>query len=172
MNAKSRDGGIQLGLIVTPLLDVSFQLLAFFIMAYAPNADERWIDAASGRAEIGKPAAPGSGLPPKDVAAPEDQINVLLTPDKTTGAPAAIHVRKSSDLADAKTSIDMGRGELAALVELERRLTALAKESTELGTRMSVRIEADNAMRFDYVMRVYALCRKIGLENVRFAAVD
>jgi biopolymer transport protein ExbD len=36
--------GINLGIIVTPFLDMAFQLLAFFIMTYKPQALERHID--------------------------------------------------------------------------------------------------------------------------------
>lgn len=37
-------GGVNLGLIITPMLDMSFQLLAFFIMTYHPSALEGHID--------------------------------------------------------------------------------------------------------------------------------
>lgn len=39
------EGGVNLGLIVTPMLDMSFQLLAFFIMVYSPNTGEEFIGA-------------------------------------------------------------------------------------------------------------------------------
>src|SRR5208283_5160419 len=35
--------GVQLGMIVTPMLDMSFQILAFFIMTYHPSALEAHI---------------------------------------------------------------------------------------------------------------------------------
>src|SRR3954451_9304031 len=47
-------GGVQLGLIITPMLDMSFQLMAFFIMTYHPSALEGHID--------------GNLLPPTEVA--------------------------------------------------------------------------------------------------------
>src|SRR5438874_12903780 len=37
-------GGVQMGLIITPMLDMSFQLMAFFIMTYHPSALEGHID--------------------------------------------------------------------------------------------------------------------------------
>ena len=46
--------GINLSLIITPMLDMSFQLLAFFIMTYHPSALEGHI--------------PGSLVPPEDFA--------------------------------------------------------------------------------------------------------
>ena len=46
--------GVQLGLIITPMLDMSFQILAFFIMTYNPSALEGHI--------------PGSLVPPENYA--------------------------------------------------------------------------------------------------------
>jgi biopolymer transport protein ExbD len=38
------EGGVNLGLVITPMLDMSFQLLAFFVMIYHPSALEAHID--------------------------------------------------------------------------------------------------------------------------------
>jgi biopolymer transport protein ExbD len=46
--------GVQLGLIITPMLDMAFQILAFFIMTYHPSALEAHI--------------PGNLTPPEDFA--------------------------------------------------------------------------------------------------------
>ena len=42
----SGGGGVALGLIITPMLDMSFQILAFFIMTYNPSALEGHINGA------------------------------------------------------------------------------------------------------------------------------
>src|SRR5947209_12798125 len=39
-HAHPPGGGVNLGLIITPMLDMSFQILAFFIMTYHPAAME------------------------------------------------------------------------------------------------------------------------------------
>src|SRR5947208_10307911 len=46
--------GVQLGFIITPMLDMSFQILAFFIMVYHPSALEGHI--------------PGNLTPPEEIA--------------------------------------------------------------------------------------------------------
>src|SRR5579862_4681252 len=51
---ESGSSGVQLGLIITPMLDMSFQLMAFFIMTYHPSALEGHID--------------GNLLPPTEIA--------------------------------------------------------------------------------------------------------
>ena len=57
--------GVQLSLIVTPMLDMSFQILAFFIMTYHPSALEGHI--------------PGSLVPPESVAKKSDNPNIIPT---------------------------------------------------------------------------------------------
>ena len=46
MHKKKESGemGVNLGIIITPFLDMSFQLLAFFVMIYHPSALEGHID--------------------------------------------------------------------------------------------------------------------------------
>src|SRR5580700_4022691 len=60
-------GGVNLGLIITPMLDMSFQILAFFIMTYHPAAMEGHI--------------PGSLVPPEDFA--KKSKDNVPTPDLT-----------------------------------------------------------------------------------------
>src|SRR3954453_11888023 len=64
----SGGGGINLSLIITPMLDMSFQLLAFFIMTYHPSALEGHI--------------PGSLVPPENFAkkGPKDNTPALTDP--------------------------------------------------------------------------------------------
>src|SRR5207302_10768977 len=61
-------GGVNLGLIITPMLDMSFQILSFFIMTYHPSALEGHIA--------------GSLAPPEKVAtkAPENVTLDLIPP--------------------------------------------------------------------------------------------
>src|SRR5215211_5743810 len=68
-------GGVALGLIITPMLDMSFQILAFFIMTYNPSALEGHI--------------PGSLVPPEnyakkssDASVPPDMETPLSIPEE------------------------------------------------------------------------------------------
>jgi biopolymer transport protein ExbD len=62
--------GINLGIIITPFLDMAFQLLAFFIMTYHPAAVERHID--------GKLLPP---LKPAIIGEPKDKKDKDATPN-------------------------------------------------------------------------------------------
>src|SRR5580704_15976345 len=63
---KGSIGGVNLGLIITPMLDMSFQILSFFIMTYHPSALEGHIA--------------GSLAPPTDFAkkAPENKVEQII----------------------------------------------------------------------------------------------
>ena len=87
--------GVQLGLIITPFLDMAFQILAFFIMTYHPSALEAHI--------------PGNLTPPEDYAkknpkdksTPVDPIVPSLTEDEINPElDAAITVKIRSVVAD------------------------------------------------------------------------
>src|SRR5438132_13480245 len=80
--------GVQLGLIITPMLDMAFQILAFFIMTYHPSALEAHI--------------PGNLAPPEDFAkknpkdAKKDPVDPLPSLDESELNPeldAAITVK-------------------------------------------------------------------------------
>src|SRR5437762_1328435 len=66
-------GGVNLGLIITPMLDMSFQILAFFIMTYHPSALEGHI--------------PGSLVPPDNFAKTSKDNKTEITPDQPLSVP-------------------------------------------------------------------------------------
>src|SRR5580765_6808733 len=89
MNAPS--GGVNLGLIITPMLDMSFQILSFFIMTYNPSALEGHIPGSlapplemSKKAPENKPDEVPMSVDPADILAEvQDAITVIV---KTGGA--------------------------------------------------------------------------------------
>src|SRR5438876_6776567 len=75
--------GVQLGLIITPMLDMSFQLMAFFIMTYHPSALEGHIDGSllppTLIAQSSKKAEKSDDLPPVDDEPPlQDALLVVV----------------------------------------------------------------------------------------------
>ncbi len=66
--------GVNLGIVITPMLDMSFQLLAFFIMTYHPSALEAHIDGKLlPPPTIALASGPGTPPPKKDNPLPVDQ---------------------------------------------------------------------------------------------------
>ena len=176
-------GGVNLGLIITPMLDMSFQILAFFIMTYHPAAMEGHI--------------PGSLVPPEDPATkskdktptpmeqalsvPEDLLDPSLNDaitvvvkaavkddlksgDRLEGTPSQIMIRTALDtekdiVADVGVPVDQ------ALKLLETRLKEMAKKGT---SKANLKIAADGELRQEYVMKVYDTCKRAGYDKLHF----
>jgi biopolymer transport protein ExbD len=180
--------GVQLGLIITPMLDMSFQLLAFFIMTYHPSALEGHI--------------PGSLVPPEDFAKkskdnnPVPQENPLSVPEEellpelqesitvkvkavakgqeqgtlVEGSPAQIFLKTPQEtepqlIADP-TQIFTKDPVKDAMVILDSKLKdMIAKGATK---KANLKIAADGDLRQQYVMQVYDTCKKAGFDKIHF----
>src|SRR2546423_15371968 len=74
-------GGVNLSLIITPMLDMAFQILAFFIMTYHPSALEGHIPGSlvppDNFAKKG-PKDPSIPNPEEALSVPEDQLDPAL----------------------------------------------------------------------------------------------
>src|SRR5476651_1355790 len=80
-------GGVNLGLIITPMLDMSFQLLAFFIMTYHPSALEAHIPGS-----LASPDNPAINIPqqPPNLAA---EVPLPPDPDVFEGVAATVKIK-------------------------------------------------------------------------------
>ena len=163
--------GVQLGLIITPMLDMSFQILAFFIMTYNPSALEGHI--------------PGSLVPPENFAkkskdnTPNPNENLLSVPEeellpelqdaitvkvkaiqkgqeigtRTEGAPAQIFIRTALETEPemiADVNVDLKK---EALPKLDARLKEMLRKGATKNT--NVKIAADGELKQQYVMLIY-----------------
>ena len=181
--------GVQLGLIITPMLDMSFQILAFFIMTYHPSALEGHI--------------PGSLVPPENPAMKSKDNNVAL-PDENAlsvpedellpelqesilvkvkslmkgqeqgtlveGAPAQIFLKTAQD-PDAQMLYDLvTSGKQDPLKDSMATLNTRLKDMLKAGTTKSanLKIAADGDLRQQYIMMVYDTCKKAGFEKIHF----
>lgn len=162
--------GVQLGLIITPMLDMSFQILAFFIMTYHPSALE---------AHIPGHLAPPSGrnadqpiLPLDDSPLLEDTLTVKVKAiargqeigGRVEGSPSQIFLKLPLEIEPhlvADVDVDFSVG----LKRLETRL----RESLKQGAAPAhLKIEADGELRQQYVVAVHDAARRAGFEKVHF----
>ncbi len=140
---------------VVPMLDMAFQLLAFFILTFKAPSAETHIDLHLPTTPAALPAAPrGQARPRASRAVDADLENDLL-------------VRAlADDLGDLK-ALRLGEAEvpdLAALGERLRRYTGL------LGNRpLRVRLVADDRLRYEPAARIIATCSAAGVASVRLA---
>jgi biopolymer transport protein ExbD len=138
---------------VAPLLDMAFQLLAFFILTFKPPSDKTHLDLDLPASPVALPAAPigeARSTPARNVDS--DLENDLL-------------VRaEADDLGDLKT-LRLGEAPLPDLTTLGKRL----RRYTELleGRPLRVRLVGDDALRYESAARIIATCSSAGVAAIR-----
>jgi hypothetical protein len=90
-NAGIGATGVNLGLIITPMLDMSFQILAFFIMTYHPSALEGHLAGSLAPPHVengrGDPDVPNLGLAELN----EDGLTIIVkSAGETPGQPGKV----------------------------------------------------------------------------------
>ena len=174
----SAKGGVALGLIITPMLDMSFQLMAFFIMNYHPSALEGHIDGNLLPPTQIATTGPQSADPvPKDLPATDEEPqlqDVLLVVVKSVakgqtegrrfdGEPSRIMLKRPENpvavtVSDTDSTLPEGLAKLTS--ELKK----------ETGNKANIKIEADGDLKHRFLMEVYDACKRAGYQNISFVA--
>jgi biopolymer transport protein ExbD len=165
---RKADRGPGVELPITPMLDMAFQLLMFFIITYQPAA---FVEAqmALNLPSVAQPKAkkpedvkpdPMSDDSQKD-AKLEDAITVTIKTrqDGNNSAPSGYIVDGPAGPSEP----------LGTTADLERYLVKL---KGSLSNQEDVKIQADSHLKYAYVMEVIDICdnpRKAGFKNVSFA---
>ncbi len=137
------------------MLDMAFQLLAFFVLTFqAPTAETRL--------DLYLPASPAA-LPGsaegRATEAPSRRSDLDIENDLFIRAEA-------DDLGDLK-SLALGEARLADLADLSDRLRRYAKV---LGDRpLRVRVVADDRLRYEEAARIVGTCTAAGVSSIRLA---
>jgi biopolymer transport protein ExbD len=178
LRTHTDEGGVNLGIIITPMLDMSFQILAFFIMTYHPSALEGHFDIKL--------------LPPKNLAtkndkAPKDELpptgdepelnDVLLVTVKTVarfqtehgrtdGDPSRILLTRPEDAGNPMTIADSDIPFEDGLKKLQVELKKFLEDPTH--SKANIKIEPDAELKHKYTMEVYDACKGSGFQNIQF----
>jgi biopolymer transport protein ExbD len=148
---------------ITPMLDMTFQLLFFFIINFHPADLEGQMDMALPSEDV-KAAHKDKEVDPKK--APEKDPTLEFPADLTVkvrtqqdensqGGISAIFVRNI----EGKEEIVNGLEGLRRYLE-EKRGTLTNKEA--------IKVLGDSKLRVKHVMKVMDVCRKAGFQNVSF----
>ncbi len=140
---------------VTPMLDMAFQLLAFFVLTFQAPTGETHIDLDLPTTPAALPGAPqGQPQPGPSRKADSDLENDLW-------------VRaEADDLGDLKT---LRLGEVV-LPDVEALGDRLKKYVAVLESRpLRVRLIADDRLRYEEAARVMAVCNASGVSSIRLA---
>jgi biopolymer transport protein ExbD len=140
---------------VVPMLDMAFQLLAFFILTFKAPSAETHLD-------LDLPATPAA-LP----AAPQGQARSNLSRRVDTDLENDLLVRaEADDLGDLK-ALRLGEATLPDLPTLGQRL----RRYTQLleGRHLRVRLVADERLRYEPAAQIIATCSAAGVAAIRLA---
>lgn len=181
--------GVQLSLIITPMLDMSFQILAFFIMTYHPAALEGHIpgslvppDNFAKKSKDNNPLpaeAPPLSIPEEDLL-PELQqaitvkVKANTAKDSLEGTPSQLFINNGLEgenrlISDVDTEWKRDSKSQASRTALERlgdELKGMLKKGTT--NKANLKIAADGDLRQQYVMDVYNTAKEAGFVNIHF----
>jgi biopolymer transport protein ExbD len=136
------------------MLDMAFQLLAFFILTFKPPTAETHVDLYLPVAAVALPSKPDGRARPDSARVESELENDLL-------------IRAEADeLGDLK-ALKLGEAPIPGPDVLGNRLRRYARI---LGNRpLRVRIAADDRLRYEPAARIIAACSAAGVASVRLA---
>jgi biopolymer transport protein ExbD len=140
---------------VTPMLDMAFQLLAFFILTFQSPTSETRLDLYLPTTPV---ALPGSSQGQARTSPPkrsdldlENDLKILVQADE-------LGDRKSLRLGETPLP------DLEALADLLRRYAKVLD-----GRPLRVRITADDRLRYEEAARIIGTCNAAGVASIRLA---
>jgi biopolymer transport protein ExbD len=141
---------------VTPMLDMAFQLLAFFVLTFQAPSAETHLD-------LDLPATPAA-LPgaPRGEARPGQAPKVDLDLENDLWVRA-----EADDLGDLKT-LRLGEATLPDIATLGERLRRYSE--VLLSRPLRVRLVADDGLRYEEAARVMAACSAAGVAAIRLTS--
>jgi biopolymer transport protein ExbD len=140
---------------VVPMLDMAFQLLAFFVLTFQAPSPETHLDLDLPVTPAALPAAPLGEAQP----VPVKKVDSDLENDLWIRAEA-------DDLGDLK-ALRLGEATLPDIATLGERLRRYA-EVLE-GRPLRVRLVADDGLRYEEAARIMAACSAAGVASIRLA---
>jgi biopolymer transport protein ExbD len=138
---------------VTPMLDMAFQLLAFFILTFRPPSAETHFTLDLPATPV---ALPGEPAPGSQIVSPR-QVDTDLENDLWIRA-------RADELGDLK-SLRLGEATVPDLDSLGERLRKYVQILE--GRPLRVRLVADDSLRYEEAARVMTTCSAAGVTAIR-----
>jgi biopolymer transport protein ExbD len=156
------EAGLEPTLPITPMLDMAFQLLAFFIFTYHPSDLEGQMDLSLPSEAVSK-AEKQENVDP--TAKPERNQNLELPADLTViirtqrdgvndGAISALTVEDRA----GKENVD----------NLDKLREHLKKLHGTVENKESIKIQGDGKLKWNSIVQVMDVCRDAGFPNISF----
>lgn len=146
---------------ITPMLDMTFQLLFFFIINFHPADLEGQLDMA---------------LPSEEITASKDKPDPKSAPEKEKAPdfPSDLTVEVSTQQGEnaqggisalSVQTIDGARKTIQDLAELKK---YLIEKRDGLTNKDAIKVYGDAKLRLKYVLEVMDVCRQAGFKNISF----
>jgi biopolymer transport protein ExbD len=158
---RKTEAGPEPVLPITPMLDMAFQLLAFFVMTYHPSDLEGQMDLSLPSEKITKADKPED----VDVMKPSDQKPIELPTNLTVIVRTRQDGVNNGRISDLTVQDDAGPQPVDNLAKLKAHLEKVRQTVEQ---KENIKIQADGKLKWDEVVRVMDACRQAGFHNVSF----
>jgi biopolymer transport protein ExbD len=164
VNSRRHKGEDALGVVlpITPMLDMAFQLLTFFIFTYHPSALE-------GQMELQLPSDPATqAQKPEDVlpdAKADKNPNLEVPADLTVVVRTQLDGTNNGAISSLSVQDRAGSVAVRDLAELK---DYLQKARENLTAKDAIKIQGDGKLKWGEIVQVMDVCRKAGFEGVSF----
>jgi biopolymer transport protein ExbD len=152
---------VDMNRVITPMLDLAFQVLLFFIFTYHPSQVEE------GQMDLTLPdAAKEQALNPKDANPKDSMPGDLELPAEITVLVQTQHDEKAlGKISRISVQDKVGKTDVENPAALRK---YLAKARSGLSNQNDIKIQADSNLKYSYVMEVMDMCTRAGFKNVSF----
>lgn len=148
---KQAEKAIDINVPITPMLDMSFQLLSFFILTFRPMPTE-------GQLSINLPKLDATELTP--------QVDPLLPEDKKDEYTVSVASTSGGEIALLGLKGPTVNSEsITKLTELLKLLEGIPKPGGQ-ADRVSITIEAADDLNYARLIEIMDLCKKAGYDSV------
>jgi biopolymer transport protein ExbD len=149
---------------ITPFLDLSFQLLFFFIVSFNPNtAFEGHMALALPSDEQSKQARDLRNVNPFDKANPNEVIKF------TSEVTVFVHYH-DNDPNNPTVSVEDPRGKTLLGSDVKELIEHLLTVRKDVGEKEKISVQGDGNLKWGNIVQVMDACRSAGFDNVSFAA--
>jgi biopolymer transport protein ExbD len=158
---RKAEPGPGVELPITPMLDMAFQVFAFFVFTYHPSGLEGQMDLHLPSAAEAKAKTEADVNPSK----PSDVLDVEL-PSELTVVVRAQRGDGGGGISQLVVQKREGEVSVANLQELAEHLEKARKEVT---SKDDIKIQPDSHLKYEFVVQVMDACTRAGFQQIGFA---
>ena len=159
---RKTESGPEPNLPVTPMLDMAFQLLAFFVMTYHPSDLEGQMELSLPSENISKAESPDK----VQMDAPVDKEKPIELPTNVT-----VIVRTQRDnvnnglISGIQVQDDAGTHAVDTLEKLAEELKA---RHATVENKENIKLQGDAKLKWEEIIKVMDVCQQAGFKNISF----